>query len=213
MTERTESSVPPDVHETVMEATYRALCANGFASLTMQDIADEADKSTSLLHYHYDTKQDLLVAFLRYLIDRFEERFEDTEDEDPEKRLRGFVSRMLPEEGERGEEEYDRFGLAILEVRMQAPYEDAYREQLRTNMKVIRTRLADVIREGIEAGTFRDVDADRTARLIVDAFDGARSERVTMGWDEAPADVAAALEEFVFSTLVLEEEIREGETE
>ncbi|MDS0299695.1 TetR family transcriptional regulator C-terminal domain-containing protein [Halogeometricum sp. S1BR25-6] len=184
----------------MMEATYRALCANGFASLTMQDIADEADKSTSLLHYHYDTKQDLLVAFLRYLIARFEERFEDTENKDPEERLRDFVSRMVPDED--GEDDYDRFGLAIMELRMQAPYEDAYREQLRTNEAVIRSRLADVVRDGIEEGVFREVDPDRTARLIFDALDGARSERVTVGADEAPAEVAAALDEFVLSSLL-----------
>jgi hypothetical protein len=98
--------------------------------------------------------------------------------------------------------EYDRFGLAILEVRMQAPYEDAYREQLRTNMGVIRARIADVIRDGVETGAFRDVDADRTARLLVDALDGARSERVTLGDDDAPGEVAAALDEFVLSSLV-----------
>ncbi|MUV56540.1 MULTISPECIES: TetR/AcrR family transcriptional regulator [Halogeometricum] len=202
-----------------MEATYRALCARGFARLTMQNIADEADVSSSLLHYHYDTKRDLLVAFLRYLLERFEEKFEDTEDEDPEERLRGLVARMLPEDesvesdvGDGGTDaaddggtedaEYDRFGLAILEVRMQAPYEDAYREQLRTNMGVIRARIADVIRDGVETGAFRDVDADRTARLLVDALDGARSERVTLGDDDAPGEVAAALDEFVLSSLV-----------
>ncbi|ADQ66348.1 transcriptional regulator [Halogeometricum borinquense DSM 11551] len=202
-----ESSVPPDVHETVMEATYRALCANGFASLTMQDIADEAEKSTSLLHYHYDTKRDLLVAFLRYLLERFEEKFEDTEDEDPEERLRLLVSRMLPadettDENRVDESDYDRFGLAILEVRMQAPYEEDYREQLRTNMEVIRSGLANVIEDGIETGAFRDVDPDRTARLIVDALDGARSERVTLDDNDAPTEVAAALDEFVLSSLV-----------
>jgi AcrR family transcriptional regulator len=227
VTERTDASAPPDVHETVMEATYRALCARGFARLTMQDIADEADVSTALLHYHYDTKRDLLVAFLRYLLERFEEKFEDTEDEDPEERLRGLVARMLPEDESAGSDgsdagdgreagdgteetddggaedaEYDRFGLAILEVRMQAPYEDAYREQLRTNMGVIRARIADVVRDGVETGAFRDVDADRTARLLVDALDGARSERVTLGDDDAPEEVAAALDEFVLSSLV-----------
>ena len=202
-----------------MEATYRALCARGFARLTMQNIADEADVSSSLLHYHYDTKRDLLVAFLRYLLERFEEKFEDTEDEDPEERLRGLVARMLPEDesvesdvddggteetddGGTEAAEYDRFGLAILEVRMQAPYEDAYREQLRTNMGVIRARIADVIRDGVETGAFRDVDADRTARLLVDALDGARSERVTLGDDDAPGEVAAALDVLVLSSLV-----------
>ncbi len=66
-----------------MAATYRALCAHGYADLTMQRIADEAGKSKSLLHYHYGTKQELLVAFLDYLFDRFEARVAATEGDAP----------------------------------------------------------------------------------------------------------------------------------
>jgi len=40
----------------------------------MQDIADECSKSKSLLHYHYDTKEDLLVAFLDHVISDSERR-------------------------------------------------------------------------------------------------------------------------------------------
>jgi AcrR family transcriptional regulator len=37
--------VTDDTCEAIMSATYRALCAHGYADLTMQDIADETDKS------------------------------------------------------------------------------------------------------------------------------------------------------------------------
>jgi len=59
-----------------MEATYRALCAHGYADLTTQDIADESETSKASLHYHYDTKEELLLSFLDYLYDRFVERYE-----------------------------------------------------------------------------------------------------------------------------------------
>ncbi|HET7323460.1 MAG TPA: helix-turn-helix domain-containing protein, partial [Halococcus sp.] len=63
-----------DTTDELMHATYRALCKHGYANLTMQDIADESTKSKAALHYHYDTKQDLLLAFLSFLYERFEER-------------------------------------------------------------------------------------------------------------------------------------------
>lgn len=203
MTDDRDPPAPPDVHEEVMEATYRALCANGFASLTVQDIADEAGKSTSLLHYHYDTKRNLLVSFLAHLLEGFEEKFEETEDEPPDDRLRSLVDRMLPDEDD--DEEYARFGLALMELRMQAPYEEAYQEQLQTNMHTLRERFATVIREGVETGTFREVDPDRTARLLLDALDGARSAHVTLGDDDAPEEIATALDEFVLSSLLAED--------
>ena len=45
----TEASTPSGADE-IMQGVYRALCAHGYADLTMQDIADECDCSTSLLH-------------------------------------------------------------------------------------------------------------------------------------------------------------------
>jgi len=63
-----------ETRDRLMDATYRALCEHGYAALTMQDIADEGDCSKSLLHYHYDTKEELLVALLAYLLERFEAR-------------------------------------------------------------------------------------------------------------------------------------------
>ena len=34
----------------------------------MQDVADQCDRSTSLLHHHFDTKEDLLVELLAHLL-------------------------------------------------------------------------------------------------------------------------------------------------
>ncbi|PSQ42055.1 TetR family transcriptional regulator, partial [Halobacteriales archaeon QS_9_68_42] len=56
--------MPEETRERITNATYRALCDHGYAALTMQDIADECDCSKSLLHYHFDTKEDLLVELL-----------------------------------------------------------------------------------------------------------------------------------------------------
>ncbi|RDZ44674.1 TetR/AcrR family transcriptional regulator [Haloferax sp. Atlit-10N] len=212
--ETPDQSVPDEVHEELMAATYRALCAHGYADLTMQRIADEAGKSKSLLHYHYGTKQELLVAFLGYLFDRFEERVAATEGDAPETRLRVLLDKMVPDGDDDGD--YDRFGLALNELRTQAPYVEAYREQVARNEAIIRRRLADIIREGVEEGHFREVDADRTASLLFAALDGARLQRVAVtdpsGIEtasqsafDAPTEVRAALDEFVVENLVREE--------
>ena len=210
MSADTENSVPDDVHEALMEATYRALCAEGYADLTMQRIADEAGKSKSLLHYHYGTKRELLVSFLAHLLQRFEEKVEATEDDAPDERLRFLLDKMVPQEDDDGD--FDRFGLALTELRTQAPHDEAYREQVARNETAIRERFADIIRDGIEDGTFRAVDPDRTASLLFAALDGARVQRVVVAGanpddppgpaDDTPADVRAALETFVVSDLL-----------
>lgn len=208
-----DRSVPDEVHETLMQATYRALCADGYANLTMQRIADEAGKSKSLLHYHYGTKHDLLVAFLRFLMDRFDAKIEATEGDAPDERLRFLLDKMVPN-GD-SDDEYDTFGLALMELRTQAPYNEAYREQISKNERAIRERISAIIRDGIDEGVFREVDPDRTTALLFAALDGARLQRVVLsGADEAdsslpsrevPMAVRTALDEFVLSHLLLED--------
>ncbi len=55
----------------IMDATYEALRKHGYAELTIQTIADEFPKSKSLLYYHYDAKDDLLVDFVDWLVEEF----------------------------------------------------------------------------------------------------------------------------------------------
>ncbi|SEP09097.1 transcriptional regulator, TetR family [Halogranum amylolyticum] len=47
-----------------LEATYRALCRHGYADLTVGDIAAEAERSKSLVHYYYGSKEHLFTEFL-----------------------------------------------------------------------------------------------------------------------------------------------------
>lgn len=53
--------------EAIVQAALRCLARKGSESLAMREIADEAGVSKSLLHYHFKTKEDLLLA----VIDRF----------------------------------------------------------------------------------------------------------------------------------------------
>jgi AcrR family transcriptional regulator len=204
-----DSSTTPDAHEDIMDATYDALLEHGFADLTMQDIADQAEKSKSLLHYHYDTKQQLLVEFLEYLIERGAERARERADEPPRERLRDFVAGGLTD----NDEEDWAFATAVLELQAQAPHDETYREQLAHNEATLRTHIADIIREGIETGDFRDVDPDSTARLLLAAIDGARTQRVVLD-DNSPEVVEDALLEHVVEPLERDEgAANDGDTE
>ncbi|QLD85790.1 TetR family transcriptional regulator [Natronomonas halophila] len=179
-----------ETRERIMEATYRALCEHGYASLTMQDIADECDCSKSLLHYHFDTKEDLLVALLAYLLERFEERV--ATDGDPRDRLIDLVDAFLFGD-ERSREEHRAFHTALLELRAQAPHNDAFRDQLAENDAQIHATVAAVIDRGIDDGRFRNVDAARVSAHLLAAIQGARIRWVTLGHDTALEPVREAL--------------------
>src|SRR6056297_1555932 len=75
----------------IMRGTFEALCERGYADLRMVDIADRTDLSKSTLHYHFDSKHDLLVAFLEFLYDDFESELASIAGDDPGERLREVV--------------------------------------------------------------------------------------------------------------------------
>ncbi|MBX0286901.1 TetR/AcrR family transcriptional regulator [Haloarcula salinisoli] len=167
-----------DAAEEIMCATYRALCSHGYADLTMQDIADESPKSKAALHYHYDSKHDLLCAFLDYLYERFVERTADIEAEDPLDELLALVDVVL----QKSESEPEAFETALLEIRAQAPYEPGFRERLGRFETYLVEAFVEVLSRGRDDGTFvADVEPEETARFLVTVLTGASTERVTVG--------------------------------
>lgn len=169
--------------EEIMDGVYRALCANGYAELTMQEIADECGKSTSLLHYHYDTKEDLLVAFLDGILSDYEDRLACRADRAPAERLVEFVARFVFTPGE---DDRESFHLALLEMRSQGPFNERIQAQLDRSDELLRDSVADILQAGIDEGAFEPVDVDRTAALLVATLDGARTRHITLG-DGQPA--------------------------
>ena len=164
----------------LMEATYRALCSHGYASLTMQDIADETDVSKATLHYHHDSKHDLLISFLDYLYAEFTGRVRDPEGATPAERLEAFIDDVLTPP-EPTDDERVAFGTALLELKAQAPYDEDIRERLERFDSFLYEQARALVAEGIEVGEFRGVDPDDTARFLVTALDGADSKRVSVG--------------------------------
>jgi len=167
----------PMVADEIMDGVSKALARHGYADLTMQDIADECEKSKSLLHYHYDTKEDLLVAFLDQLLTDYEEKLASRTDQSPVERLVTFIAQFVftPDETERA-----AFHLALLEMRSQGPFNDRIREQLKRSDELLRDTVADILGDGIEEGVFEPVDVDRTAALFVAMLDGARTRQITL---------------------------------
>jgi AcrR family transcriptional regulator len=166
----------------ILDATWRALCTHGYADLTMQDIADETTKSKAALHYHYDSKLDLLETFLDHVADRFFARVTeaaDAADGDAADRLCAVLDAALspPEKGD-----IEDMQTALLELKAQSPHEPAFRERIRESDAQFRDLLTDIIAEGIDDGSIRaDVDPDETAHFIVTMLAGAQLRQVSVG--------------------------------
>ncbi len=171
-----DESIPDMIEKKAMKATHKALCKYGYADLTMKKIADESDRCKSTFHYHYDTKENLLVNFIQYLLDGFEKRMVP-ETEDPLKKLNGFIDRMLFGLGD--EETAESFHTALIEIRSQAPYNEKFRGQITKNDEYILHITTNIIQEGIEKGRFKNTDPKNTAIVILSAIYGARARHIS----------------------------------
>lgn len=174
-----------DARDAIMQATYEALCAEGYSDLTAQAIADRTERSKASLFYHFESLDDLLAAFIDYLLEGYERRVEKLADYPPEERLAAYVEWWF----DVSPADQTGYHTAMLELRAQAPYNETFRAQLRAIDAALRTTLTDILAEGIETGAFRNHDPEAVADFLLAAFDGARIRRLTLGL-ESPSEHA-----------------------
>ncbi len=182
----------------IMEATYRAMLEYGYSGLSISRIADQFDKSKASIYYHYDSKDDLLLAFLDFVVDRFKTDFAEGVDEDPNSALTTVIEKLVPL---RMNDEEFQGQRVLIELRSQATRNDAFREKFTEINELLVRTICEIIERGIENGTFRDVEAARVAEHIVATVNGSTIDRVTTDRETAPAAVRISLVSYIDSEL------------
>jgi AcrR family transcriptional regulator len=124
-------------------ATHRALRGNGYADHTIQEIAAASDASKAAVHYHCDTKDDLLAPVPESLYCRYTDRLDAVPGTTASGRLVSLVDSRAADERASVE-----FRTAMLAVRPQAPMGAQTR-------RVVVDRATDPGREAVA----RNVDA------------------------------------------------------
>ncbi|SEH42130.1 DNA-binding transcriptional regulator, AcrR family [Halopenitus malekzadehii] len=193
-----------DTATEILEATYRALSRHGYADLTIEDIAAEADRSTASIHYYFDDKETLFIEFLEYLSDRYTDRLASIDDDDTDgarQRLLALLAVVLDDDAEATGRE---FRTAMLEVIAQAPYNEAIRDRMVTFDEVLFERVHAIVSTGVETGEFDDaVDPDLAAEFLVSATTGAFTRQVTI--DEPPQQSMETVTGYVDARLLPDE--------
>lgn len=62
-----DRSTKPDTKERILEAAFTVLSRQGYENTSIKDIAEEAGVAQGLVHYHYRSKQQLVVEVLAYV--------------------------------------------------------------------------------------------------------------------------------------------------
>ncbi|RJS99484.1 TetR/AcrR family transcriptional regulator [Halococcus sp. IIIV-5B] len=194
---------PPETYEELMSATYRALCRHGYADLTLRKVAAESDRSRALIHYHYDSKNHLVVSLLEYLFETFSARLNDLAGAPPDDRLDALLDWVAYGPRIAGQSGQD-YHTAIYELRAQAPYNEQLRTQLYSNYVSIQQMCIEIIRDGIEQELFKTVDPEEFTAIVFHAISSARNVDLMHETGNALDTVLDGLDRYLFSQLYVD---------
>ncbi|MFB6166665.1 MAG: TetR/AcrR family transcriptional regulator [Candidatus Nanohaloarchaea archaeon] len=176
----------PDTRENIMDATFQVLCEEGYAGLSIQDIADRIDREKSSIYYHFDDKQDLMLSFLDHMAEQIEKEQCDMEDRPPRERLDRLLDMMLGTEEDRWQ-----FQKAFQELKVKAQSDREFAGKFRKIDGRMAENLADLLDE-LDAE-----DPEESAEIVLSLIEGAVSRKTATQEKEGLEELRDAIDRTV----------------
>jgi AcrR family transcriptional regulator len=152
--------------ERILEAAVERIARDGIDDMRIARVAMDAGVSTSLVHYHFETREALLAEALEYSYELAGDmRLEEGEEEtalDPERRLLAMADQCLPHPGE-----LERDWVLWVELWLRT----VRHAELRPTAAKLYGRMRDWFAAGIRACGY-DGDAERLADRAIALCDG-----------------------------------------
>jgi len=179
----------PDTSTTLLEAAKKVLRQNGYAGLSTRDVATVAGVPLSQIHYHFGSKQGLVLALFEHLnaqlLDRQNAMFADT-------------SLSLSEQWDRAcdylDDDIASGYVRVLQELIAASWADAeVAKVIRAGIKGWFDLITDLIRRSERSiGGLGPFSAEEVGALVANTFIGAESHYL-LGLEKKGMPVRAAL--------------------
>ena len=169
----------------IVDALLTVMSSSGYAGASIQSIARAAELSPGLIHYHFGSKQEILLALLATLYERLAERYSQraASVDTPWEAVEAWIDAHLsfgPDADPRAVACWVQIGAEALR---QPDVRDAYRALIEADVSTLSTALA---RAGVE-------DADMAAAGMMSAVQGAYQLSLTAPGAIPPGQAAAVV--------------------
>lgn len=172
---RTASLRHPGRPDEILAAASQAIVERGFSDTRVSDIAEIAGTSTGTIHYYFDSKQDVLMAALRWASDRLFARLESVEGPDAVTRLAALLDLAIPDGPEARHDEYVLW-MEVWALVLRSP---EHLPALQDLSERWRGFFFEVVADGVGSGAFTPVaPADVVAERLIALVDGLGFETV-----------------------------------
>jgi AcrR family transcriptional regulator len=163
-----EEPEQPSARDRILDAAIERIASDGIDGVRIARIAMDAGVSTSLVHYHFETREALLAEALEYSYERAGDfRIAEAEGPTHRRRLAAMIDQCLPFPGM-----LERDWILWVELWLRA----ARHPELRPTAARLYARMRGWFREEIEAGMaageFAHGDAGEYADRILALLDG-----------------------------------------
>jgi len=151
--------------EALVRAAYRLIGSKGIERATLQDIADAAGVSKALAVYYFKTKENILLAAIRWVLGRVAERMTGVVDsvEAPEEKVHAMVDAIFVDPRRNRD-----FYLAYTALIGESARNERFNELNVTFRSIMNAAYADLISSG--KGTVFAVDSVEEAAMGVRAL-------------------------------------------
>jgi AcrR family transcriptional regulator len=158
----------PARREAILAAACRAIVERGYPATRITDVAEVAGTSTGTIHYYFETRDEVLMAALKWATERLFARVEAGADRSPRGRLAHLLAVSVPRRGQ-ARDEY----VLWIELWLRVLHEPALLPVCEAVSERWRSYFSAVVRDGVEAGEFTPAAApDEVADRLIALVDG-----------------------------------------
>lgn len=153
----------------LIRSAYRAIGKKGVHGISLQDVADVAWVSKGVLNYHFKSKENLVLATMRWALLRTAERMDRavTGAGTPPQQVREMIGAIFVRADANRE-----FYLIYLDLVDHAARFGDFHKLSATFQGIVNTFYADVIDAGVQQGAFEVADVEEAAKVVRAIIDG-----------------------------------------
>ncbi|MFL0267100.1 TetR/AcrR family transcriptional regulator [Candidatus Clostridium radicumherbarum] len=163
--------MPKDIEKKILDAAMKVVATEKISGTRMHIIAKEAEMSQANLHYHFSSKNDIMMALLDNLQERFSEdrkSYIDIDNKAAIENIRGFFKQKKNEILNKKELDYAQFDYWV-----QGTVNEEVREKFQDTFNIWRKSISDVLIKGNTKGEIYLKNTDMLPYIMLSLMLGA----------------------------------------
>ena len=153
----------------LIRSAYKVMGEKGLGGLSLQDVADDAGVSKAILPYYFESKENLILLTMRWVLARVAQRIREAiaRADNAEAKVAAMIDAIFV-----SGESNRRFYLVFFDFLGYAARNDRFADVGATFHEICNGLYAEVIRLGQEEGVFNGTDAREAATVVRALVDG-----------------------------------------